>query len=98
MRIVISFVSNPSGKFDFSIVQDSMVFYKKEYMASGRDETTGHTQAQLFKAYCKFLQEKVNKELAKNPNFRWKSFQEFKKFAGAKSQNEFFENELDYFD
>lgn len=52
--------------------------------------------AQLFTAYCKFLQVEVDKKLAKNPDFRWKSFQDFKKFAGAKNQNLFFENELEY--
>jgi len=97
MGIEISFVPNATGKFDFSVKQDDTILYKKEYTASEKDETTGHTQAQLFTAYCKFLQAEVDKKLAKNPDFRWKSFQDFKKFAGAKNQNLFFENELEYF-
>lgn len=95
--IEINFKKNSKGKYDFSVVQNNKVLYKKEYAATEKDET-GHTQAQVFKAYCDFLQDQVNEILKKDPNFHWKSFKDFKAFAGTKNQNLFFENELKYLD
>ena len=95
--IEISFKKNSKGKYDFSVVQNNKVLYKKEYTAAEKDET-GHTQAQVFQAYCHFLQDQVDEDIKKDPNFHWKSFKDFKSFAGTKNQNLFFENELKYLD
>lgn len=96
MTIDISFVPNTVGKYDFSVAQGGVTLYKREYAAAERDETTGHTQAQVFTAYCKFLQDEVDKKMTNDPSFRWESFQDFKRFAGSKMQNKFFEHELEY--
>lgn len=87
-KISISFEKNNKGKFDFEVTQNGEILYSKEYVASVRDKT-GLTQVQIFSGYTKYLQDLVNEELSNNPNFKWDSFYDFKKFAGAKTQHMF---------
>lgn len=95
--IKINFSKNSTGNYDFTVVQNGKMFFKKEYSAVDRDET-GLSQAQVFAGFAHFLQDIVNKELEKNPDFYWKSFVDFKRFEGAKLQHRFWECEADYID
>lgn len=94
--IKIKFDKNSKGTYDFEVIQEDRLLFKKEYQATVVDEATGVTQADTFKGYCKYLQELVDAELAKNPNFKWNSFNDFKKFAGAKTQHAFMAVESNY--
>ena len=93
--IKINIVKNTKGKYDFSAVQNGKILYKKEYAASEKDET-GLTQAAVFSGYCHYLQDVIDKELEKNPDFHWDSWSDFKKFAGAQRQHQFWEHESEY--
>ena len=95
--IKISFVKNSTGNYDYMVVQNGKMLFKKEYTASVTDET-GLSQAQVFSGFANFLQDVVNKELEKNPDFHWNSFSDFKRFEGAKLQHRFWECEADYID
>ena len=87
-HINITFEENNRGTYDFKIVQDGLLLFKKEYVASENDEAVV-TQAQVFSGFTHYLQDLVNEKISKDPNFKWNSFDEFKKFAGAKTQNIF---------
>lgn len=94
--ITISFKKNSKGTYDFSVIQNSEILYRKEYTCASQPDETGITQVQVFSGYTKYLQDLVDKEIEKNPDFKWNSFAEFKKFAGAKTQHKFWENESKY--
>lgn len=96
-RIEITFKKNSTGKYDYTVIQNGKVFFKKEYSAKSKDET-GLTQAEVFSAFSRYLQDLVDEELAKNPDFHWDSFSDFKAFEGAKTQHMFWEHEADYID
>ena len=86
--IELTFNENNKGTYDFKVVQNGRLFFKKEYQASEKSET-GLTQSQVFSGYSNYLQDLVNKTIAKNPDFKWDTFDDFKKFAGAKTQHMF---------
>jgi len=94
--INISFKKNSKGTYDFSVIQNSKILYRKEYTCASQPDETGITQAQVFSGYTKYLQDLVDKEIEKNPDFKWNSFADFKKFAGSKTQHKFWENESKY--
>ncbi|QBJ03461.1 hypothetical protein HWC08_gp180 [Lactobacillus phage 521B] len=94
--ITISFKKNSKGTYDFSVIQNSKILYRKEYTCASQPDETGITQVQVFSGYTKYLQDLVDKEIEKNPDFKWNSFADFKKFAGAKTQHKFWENESKY--
>lgn len=96
-NIELTFNENNKGTYDFKVVQNGRLFFKKEYQATEKSET-GLTQAQVFSGYTNYLQDLVNEKLAKNPDFKWKSFDEFKKFAGAKTQHMFWAIKDKYID
>jgi len=87
-KINIEFKKNSKGTFDFEVNQNGLILFKKEYQAAEKTES-GLTQAQVFSGYSHYLQDLVNKSLAKNPDFKWDTFDDFKKFAGAKTQHMF---------
>lgn len=87
-KINIEFKKNSKGTFDFEVNQNGLILFKKEYQAAEKTES-GLTQAQVFSGYSKYLQDLVNESLAKNPDFKWDTFDDFKKFAGAKTQRMF---------
>ena len=94
--IDISFKKNFKGTYDFSVIQNSNILYRKEYTCSSQPDETGVTQAQVFSGYTKYLQYLANEEIEKNLEFKWNSFDNFKKFAGSKTQRKFLENESKY--
>jgi len=87
-KINIEFKKNSKGTFDFEVNQNGLILFKKEYQAAEKTES-GLTQAQVFSGYVKYLQDLVNEELSNNPDFKWNSVYDFKKFAGAKTQHMF---------
>jgi len=87
-KINIEFKKNNKGTFDFEVNQNGLILFKKEYQAAEKTES-GLTQAQVFSGYSNYLQDLVNESLAKNPDFKWDTFDDFKKFAGAKTQHMF---------
>ena len=87
-HINITFKENNKGTYDFKVVQNGLLFFKKEYTVSEDNEGVV-TQAQVFSGFTHYLQDLVNEKLSKDPTFKWNSFDEFKKFAGAKTQNMF---------
>jgi len=87
-KINIEFKKNSKGTFDFEVNQNGLILFKKEYQASEKTES-GLTQAQVFSGYSNYLQGLANESLAKNPDFKWDTFDDFKKFAGAKTQHMF---------
>lgn len=87
-KINIEFKKNSKGTFDFEVNQNGLILFKKEYQASEKTES-GLTQSQVFSGYSNYLQDLVNESIAKNPNFKWDTFDDFKKFAGAKTQHMF---------
>lgn len=95
--IKLSFKKNSQNKYDLKVVQNEKLFFKRTYDSGKKiDDTVWKTQADGFSAFVRFLQDKVNKELEKNPNFHWATLSEFKRFAGARAQHEFFEHEQEY--
>jgi len=95
-KVSINFFKNSTGKYKLSVVQDGKPLLSKEYIVTTVDKETGHTQAQVFMGFCKFLQDMVDKEVEANPDFHWKSYIDFKKFAGSKMQQKFLEHESEY--
>jgi len=95
--IKIRFERNSANNYDFSVVQNGKVLFKKEYSAGVKDES-GLSQVAVFSGFTKYLQDLADKEIEKNPNFHWKSFAEFKRFEGAKTQHAFLEHEAEYVD
>lgn len=87
-KIDINFKENNRGTYDFTVVQNGKMFFKKEYTVSEDNEGVV-TQAQVFSGFTHYLQDLVNEKLSKDPTFKWNNFDEFKKFAGAKTQNIF---------
>lgn len=96
-KINIEFKKNNKGTFDFEVNQNGLILFKKEYQASEKTES-GLTQAQVFSGYSNYLQDLVDKALASNPNFKWDTFDDFKKFAGAKTQHMFWAVKNKYID
>ena len=95
--IELSFKKNNQNKYDLKVVQNGKLFFKRTYNSDKKiDDTVWKTQADGFGAFVRFLQDKVDKELEKNPNFYWKTISEFRSFAGAGAQHEFFEHEQEY--
>jgi len=87
-QINVTFKKNNKGTYDFEVSQNGLILFKKEYQASEKNEA-GLTQAQVFSGFTNFLQDLANENLSKNPDFKWNTFDEFKKFAGAKTQHMF---------
>jgi len=96
-KINIEFKKNNKGTFDFEVNQNGLILFKKEYQAAEKTES-GLTQAQVFSGYSNYLQDLVNESLAKNPDFKWDTFDDFKKFAGAKTQHMFWAVKDKYID
>lgn len=94
--IKVTFNKESSGKYIFKFVQDNIVMFKKEYSLTRKFDSGWKDQATLYTAYVKFIQSKINEELEKNPNFRFKGFHDFKQYIGAKMQHEFFDHESEY--
>lgn len=94
--IKVTFNKNSSGKYIFKFVQDGTVLFKKDYYLTGKFDSAWKDQPTVASAYVKFIQSKINEELKINPDFRFKGFQDFKQYIGAKMQHEFFDHEAEY--
>jgi len=98
-KISITFKNNNNNKYDFKVEQNGLALYKKEYMADKKytDTDLVDNQASAFSAFVDYVQDRVNAELQSNPNFKFDSLEQFKKFMGAKLQKEFYLVQEEYF-
>ena len=53
--IKIIFLKNSTGNYDYMVVQNGKILFKKEYTAAGTDETD-LSQAQVFSGFANYLQ------------------------------------------
>lgn len=89
--INLSFKENSKGKFVLKVVQNNVVFYQREYDANRKivGDPFYDNQKDAMKDYVNYLQKLVDKKFEANPNFRWKTLEEFKRFAGSRTTNSF---------
>ena len=89
--IKLSFKENSKGKFVFTIIQNGVLFYQKEYAVNRKiiGDPFYNNQKDLLNDFVNYLQKLVNKRLEDNPNFQWKTLEEFKRFAGLQTVNSF---------
>jgi len=89
--IKLTFKENSTGKFVLKIIQNNVLFYQKEYAANKKiiGDPFYDNQKDLLKDFVDYLQKLVNKRLEDNPNFQWKTLEEFKHFAGLQTVNSF---------
>jgi len=74
--IKLTYVENSKGKYDFKVVQDGDLIYEKTY-----SPVKSQNQHLMAKALVETFQQVVDETLSQNPDFRWKSFEEFKSWA-----------------
>lgn len=86
--IELSFKENSKGKFVLKIIQNDVLFYQKEYSVNRKiiGDPFYDNQKDLLNDFVDYLQKLVNKRLEDNPNFQWKTLEEFKRFAGLHTQ------------
>lgn len=77
-KIEITYIKNNKNKFDFTVKQNDVVFYTKVYSPK-----TAEDQHFMGYALAQTAQNDVNKEIERNSNFRWNSFEEFKAWIGS---------------
>ena len=94
--IELTFNKENSGKYLLLLNQNGVELFSKEYDASKKYTSGWKDQATLFTAYVKFIQNNINKDIKKNPNFKFSNYKEFKKYAGSNMINEFFDHESEY--
>lgn len=89
--IKLSFKENSKGKFVLKIMQNNVLFYQKEYAVNKKiiGDPFYSNQKDLLNDFVDYLQKLVNKRLEDNPNFQWKTLEEFKRFAGLRTVNSF---------
>lgn len=89
--IKLSFKENSKGKFVLKIMQNNVLFYQKEYVVNKKiiGDPFYSNQKDLLNDFVDYLQKLVNKRLEDNPNFQWKTLEEFKRFAGLRTVNSF---------
>lgn len=89
--IKLSFKENSKGKFVLKIMQNNVLFYQKEYAVNKKiiGDPFYSNQKDLLNDFVGYLQKLVNKRLEDNPNFQWKTLEEFKRFAGLRTVNSF---------
>lgn len=89
--IKLSFKENSKGKFVLKIMQNNVLFYQKEYAVNKKiiGDPFYSNQKDLLNDFVDYLQKLVNKRLEDNPNFQWKTLEEFKRFAGLRIVNSF---------
>ena len=89
--IKLNFKKNNKGKFVFTIIQNNVLFYQREYAVNRKiiGDPFYDNQKDLIKDFVDYLQKLVNKRLEDNPNFQWKTLEEFKRFAGLQTVNAF---------
>lgn len=95
-NITISYTKNTKNKFDFTVNQDGVILYTKAY-----SPRTAEMQHYMGYAIAKTAQDAVDEELARNPEFKWHSFDEFKAWLGAPALRDravayYHENEVEW--
>lgn len=99
-KISVTFSKNKYNKYTFEVKQNGKNLYKKDYVA---DKTYTDTdmvpnQAVAFHGFVDYIQDRVNFELKRDPEFKFDDLEQFKKFAGAKLQKEFYTVQEKYFE
>lgn len=89
--IKLNLKKNNKGKFVFTIIQNNVLFYQREYALNRKiiGDPFYDNQKDLTNDFVDYLQKLVNKKIEDNPNFRWKTLEEFKRFAGLQTVNAF---------
>jgi hypothetical protein len=89
-QISITYTKNTKNKFDFSVIQNGVPLFFKTYSPVIK-------QMQHFLGYSLAIvaQQKVDAELASNPEFAWSDFNDFKSWLG---NPELREDALAYYD
>lgn len=71
--IKITYNKNTTGKYDFEVFQDGKSFYKKTYSPKIKE-----MQHFMGYAFVKTANIWIANELARDPEFKWNSFRDFK--------------------
>jgi len=74
-KIKFSYTKNTKGKYTFKLTQDNVVLFQKEY--TPKIEQNQHL---LGEAIVEVFNKHVQHELDANPNFKWLSFDDAKKW------------------
>lgn len=77
-KIEITYKRNSKNKFDFTAKQNGKIIFGKTY--SPKEDKNQHIMGEVL---VQTMQEWADKELARNPEFKWNSFDEFKEWAGS---------------
>ena len=99
-NILVTFKKNKYNKYTFKLEQNGKTLYKKEYVAGKTYDDTDliANQADAYSAFVDYIQDRINAELKYNRNFKFDNLEQFKKFAGAKLQKEFYLVQEKYFE
>lgn len=79
--IKFSYVKNSKGKYTFKLTQDNIILFEKDY--SPKLELNQHL---LGLAIVEIFNEDVQKELQANPDFKWTSFDDAKRWMALPSR------------
>lgn len=79
-KIDITYTKNNKGKFDFMVKQNDVILYTKTY-----SPRTAEMQHYMGYALIHTANEEAQKELQRNPDFKWTGFEEFKAWFGSPS-------------
>lgn len=75
-KIEITYKRNSANKFDFTVVQNNNVIFTKTY--SPKEELNQHIMGEVL---VDTMQKWADREISRNPEFKWHSFEEFKEWA-----------------
>ncbi|MDD9138347.1 hypothetical protein H7198_01800 [Fructobacillus sp. CRL 2054] len=76
-KIEITYKRNSKNKFDFTAKQNEKIIYGKTY--SPKEDKNQHIMGTIL---VQTMQDWADRELSRNPEFKWNSFDEFKEWAG----------------
>lgn len=76
-KIELTYKRNSTNKFDFKAIQNGNLIYGKTYSPK-EDEN----QVLMGEILVQTAQEWADKEIERNPEFKWHSFEEFKEWIG----------------
>lgn len=99
-NISVTFKKNKYNKYIFKVQQNGKTLYKKEYVAGKKYDDTDlvANQADAYSAFVDYIQDRIDTELKADPKFEFDNLEQFKKFAGAKLQKEFYLVQEKYFE
>lgn len=76
-KIELTYKRNSANKFDFKAIQNGNLIYGKTYSPKEDDN-----QVLMGEILVQTAQEWADKEIERNPEFKWHSFEEFKEWIG----------------